>query len=68
MNDISPTETESFKKDPKEAKSEARSGGEWWFEKYIERWLANLIHVFLSVLALLTFICGDHRYVGHADH
>ena len=58
MNEISPIETESFKRDPKEAKSEARSGGEWWFEKYLERGLANSIHVFLSVLALLTFVAA----------
>ena len=63
MDEISPTETSltetgAFKKDPKEAKSETRSGGEWWFEKYIERGLGNSIHVFLSVLALLTFVAA----------
>lgn len=50
--------SEAFQKDPKEAKSEARSGGEWWVEKYIERFLGNAIHLFLSGLALLTFVAA----------
>lgn len=48
----------AFQNDPKEAKSEARSGSEWWVEKYIERFLGNAIHLFLSGLALLTFIAA----------
>lgn len=55
---IEASDPESFKKDPKEAKSETRAGGEWWVEKYIERFLANGIHLFLSALALLTFIAA----------
>lgn len=58
MTEATDTESESFKRDPKEAKSEARVGGEWWIEKYIERFLANAIHIFLSVLALLAFVAA----------
>lgn len=58
MTEATDAESESFKRDPTEAKSETRAGGEWWIEKYIERFLANAIHIFLSVLALLTFVAA----------
>lgn len=58
MTEVPELDSATFKKDPKEAKSETRVGGEWWVEKYIERFLANAIHIFLSGLALLTFIAA----------
>ncbi|HWQ34103.1 MAG TPA: hypothetical protein VNQ79_14730 [Blastocatellia bacterium] len=42
----------------REAKSETRTGGAFDIEKWIERWLGNAIHVFLSLLALLTFLAA----------
>jgi hypothetical protein len=58
MTEVSDLELGAFKKDPQEAASETRAGGEWWLEKYIERYLGNAIHLFLSGLAFLTFVAA----------
>jgi hypothetical protein len=40
------------------AKSETRTGGETKLEKWVEMYLGNAIHLFLSLLALFIFIAA----------
>lgn len=40
------------------AKSETRTGGETRLEKWVEMYLGNAIHLFLSLLALFIFIAA----------
>lgn len=42
----------------KETKSETRTGAQPVLERRIEQWLGNSIHLFLSLLALLTFVAA----------
>jgi len=41
-----------------EAETETRTGKQLSLEKWLERHVGNLIHVFLSLLALLTFVAA----------
>ncbi|MFN7945417.1 MAG: hypothetical protein U0Z53_08700 [Blastocatellia bacterium] len=50
--------SETVSTENREAKSETRTGGAMNIEKLIERWLGNAIHLFLSLLALLTFVAA----------
>jgi hypothetical protein len=52
------TRAETIKGYKKEASTETRTGSEFNIERYIERYLGNSIHLFLSFLALVIFVAA----------
>jgi hypothetical protein len=54
-NDTNQILEESKNELKKEAKDDTRTGSEFPIERYIERYLGNTIHLFLSLLALAIF-------------
>jgi hypothetical protein len=58
-NEIEKEKTiDTSKENEKEKSSDASSGGETTIERWLERYLGNSIHVFLSVLAFLILIAA----------
>jgi len=52
------TRAETIKGYKKEASTETRTGSEFKIERYIERYLGNGIHLFLSFLAFVIFVAA----------